>query len=75
MTPDESANFEQHLQRGLITISAATPITVKTSYWPAISRQLSNVVLLLLTPAFFLMLFQYLVIGFASPIRLARGRL
>jgi hypothetical protein len=74
MTEDERQQFEHDLQSGLITIPPTRPLTVKTSYWPALSRQLGNVVFLLLSPAFFLTLFQYLMIGYASPIRLARGR-
>jgi hypothetical protein len=73
MSKNDRQQFERDLQTGLITIPSATPITVKKSYWPAISEQLGNAAFLLLSPVFFLMLFQYLVIGHASPIRLARG--
>jgi hypothetical protein len=72
MSAEERQQFESDLQSGLITLPATTPITVKASYWPAISKQLGNVVFLLLSPAIFLLLFQYLVIGHASLIRLAR---
>ena len=74
MTTTERQQFERDLQSGLITIPPARPLTVWTSYWPVLSGQLSNVVCLLLSPAFFLVLLQYLIIGYADPIRLARER-
>jgi hypothetical protein len=71
MDAEASKQFESHLRAGIITIPSTSQIMLPVQ---RDSVFLNFIVLLVFAtvPAFILVLLQYLIVGFASPIRLFR---
>ena len=70
MRSQDESQFEYDLRAGSITIPAATPLTIHLTYGKALRNMIGAVVVFLMPPVCLLLLLQYLVVGFANPVRL-----